>query len=216
MKQVSPTQQSVGCAHGSVIMRHCARHVPVGPQKPWQHWKSIVHMAPAAVHAAGRHSPATHEPWQQSFVSLHAVPGITQAPERQMPAEQVAPAQQSPVVTQPRPGAEQPDGSVHCPPTHSPEQQREPFTHASPACAHAHAPLRHSPEQQSFDDSQPSTSGLHCARHRPRRHSPRQHSDVALHEAPASRHCGPVDVVPHPAARTTTSENGSQRAMPAG
>lgn len=62
MRQVRPVQQSVGPEHGSVAMRQLARQVPVGPQKPWQHWKSMVQAPPAMVHATGRHDPVTHWP----------------------------------------------------------------------------------------------------------------------------------------------------------
>lgn len=34
IRHVRPAQQAVGPAHGSMSMRHCARQVPVGPQKP--------------------------------------------------------------------------------------------------------------------------------------------------------------------------------------
>lgn len=34
MRHPSPAQHSAGCEHGSFVIRHWARHVPVGPQKP--------------------------------------------------------------------------------------------------------------------------------------------------------------------------------------
>ena len=74
IRQVSPVQHAFVWAHGSMSIRHWARQVPVGPQKPWQHSKSAVQLAPAMLHVRGRHSPAAQVPLQQSFVSLQARP----------------------------------------------------------------------------------------------------------------------------------------------
>lgn len=186
IRQARPVQQSVGCAHGSVTMRHCARQVPVGPQKPWQHSKSAVQFAPAMVQVTGRHRPETQEPVQQSFVSLHARPEGWQLALRQTLLAHVPPVQQSPVATQPPPGIEQPSMDAHRPATQLPEQHNAGLTQASFVIAHVHAPSRHSPLQHSFDDAQPSMSGLHTTWHSPPRHSPLQQSASEAQFPPSS------------------------------
>lgn len=96
------------------------------------------------------------------------------------------PVQQSPVATQPPPGIEQPSIDAHFPPTQLPEQHSAGFTQLSFVMPHVHAPSRHSPLQHSFDDAQPSMSGLHTTWQSPPRHSPLQQSASVEHFPPSS------------------------------
>lgn len=143
-------------------------------------------LEPAIVHATGRHRPETQEPVQQSFVSLHARPEGWQLALRQTLLAQVPPVQQSPVVRQPAPGIAQPSMDAHRPPTQLPEQHNAGFTQLSFVIPQVHAPSRHSPLQHSFDDAQPSMSGLHTTWHSPPRHSPLQQSASDVHAPPSS------------------------------
>lgn len=138
------------------------------------------------VQVTGRHSPETHEPVQQSFVSLHARPDGWQLALRQTLLAHVPPVQQSPVVRQPAPGIEHPSMDAHRPATQLPEQHSAGFTQLSFVIAQVHAPSRHSPLQHSFDDAQPSMSGLHTTWHSPPRHSPLQQSASEEHVPPSS------------------------------
>ena len=203
MRHDRPVQHSACSAHGSVIIRHWERQVPVVPQNPAQHSKSIVQVAPDAMHASGRQSPETQAPVQQSFVPLHAPPPCRHVEERHTPPAHVPPVQQSPPETQPPPGIEHvlPNAS-HWPFTQLPEQHSAGFTQASPPAAQVQAPSRHSPLQHSFDDSQPSTSGRHRARHNPPRHSPLQQSVFDEQVEPSSTQVGAFIVVPQPTSRT--------------
>jgi len=73
----------------------------------------------------------------------------------------VPPVQQSSVVRHPAPGIAQPSMAAHRPLTQLPEQHSAGFTQLSFVMPHVHAPSRHNPLQHSFDDVQPSMSGLH-------------------------------------------------------
>jgi hypothetical protein len=91
-----------------------------------------------------------------------------------------------------------------------PEQHKAGLMHDSPAIAQVHAPSRQLPLQHSFDDAQPSTSGLQGSRHRPSRHSPRQQSDRELQRPPSGWHIGVITVCPQltDSIATTTGRRG--------
>lgn len=145
-----PGQQSSAEAHDSLGCRHCERQVKLsGLQKPTQHSKSCMQVAPAALHIAPRQSPMLQLPSQQSKLSLQAPPVITQIGPRQTNPVHVEPVQQSEVSTQFAPGPLHVAVPTQRPEMQSFEQQVDALVQPSPIAPHPHTPFLHWPSQQS-------------------------------------------------------------------